>query len=75
MVSKLPYYASSHTNLRKKSTKKKNNKKQTKKIKLSLTRTSTQTLSYAHEVTNENPEIINFVFADPNGDLKFGLKN
>ena len=39
------------------------------KSKLSLTRTRTKTY-YAHEVTNENPEIINFVFAGPNENPK-----
>ena len=60
-----------------KQTNKQTNKKKTKttknkkiKIKLSLARTPIKTLNYAHEVTNENPEIINFVFADPYGNLK-----
>ena len=54
----------------------KEKQEKTKKIKakLSLTRTSTKTLNHAHEVTNENPEIINLPFADPNGNLKFRLK-
>ena len=32
-------------------------------------------MNYAYEVTNENPEIVNFAFADPNGNLKFRLKH
>ena len=63
------------TNKKKKKKKTKKKKKKTTKnkkikIKLSLARTPIKTLNYAHEVTNENPEIINFVFADPYGNLK-----
>ena len=55
--------------------KRKTTKNKKIKTKLSLTRTRTKTLNYAYEVTNENPEIVNFAFADPNGNLKFRLKN
>ena len=60
------------TNLRKKSTKKTKKQQQQKKIKIkiSLTRSCTK-INYAHETTNENTEIINFTFADPNENLKF----
>ena len=43
------------------------------KIKLSLTRTRTKTLNYAHKITEENKQNINFAFSDPNGNLKFRL--
>ena len=43
------------------------------KIKLSLTRTRTKTLNYAHKITEENKQNINFAFSDPNGNLKFQL--
>ena len=55
--------------------KRKTTKNKKIKIKLSLRRSHTKTSNYAHEVTSENPEIINFAFADPNGNLKFKLKN
>ena len=51
--------------------KRKTTKNKKIKIKLLLTRSRTKTLNYSHEVTNENPEIVNFAFADPNGNLKF----
>ena len=44
------------------------------KIKLSLTRTRTKTLNYAHKITEENKQNINFAFSDPNGNLKFQLR-
>ena len=76
MVRKLPFYTWSDINSRKKSTKKIIKTTKNKKIKkLSLKRTHTKTLNYAHEVMNENLEIINFAFVDPNGNLRFMLKN
>ena len=44
------------------------------KIKLSLTRTRTKTLNYAHKITEENKQNINFAFSDPNGNVKFRLR-
>ena len=44
-------------------------------IKLSLKRTRTKTLNYAHEVMNKNPEILSFALAAPNRNLKLRLKN
>ena len=55
--------------------KRKTTKNKKIKTKLLLTRTRTKTLNYAYEVTNENLEIFNFAFPDPNGNLKFRLKN
>ena len=55
--------------------KRKTTKNKKIKIKISLKRTRTKISNYAHEVTNENPEIINFVFTDPKGNLQFRLKN
>ena len=55
--------------------KRKTPKNKKNKMKPSLTKTHTKTLSYAHEVKNTNLEIINFAFADPNGNLKFRLEN
>ena len=54
--------------------KKENGKNKKIQIKLSLARTRTKTLNYAHEVKNGNLEIINFEFSVPNGNLKFRLK-
>ena len=55
--------------------KRKTTKNKKIKIKISRKRTRTKIWNYAHEVTNENPEIINFAFTDPKGNLQFRLKN
>ena len=55
--------------------KRKTTKSKKIKIKISLKRTRAKISNYAHEVTNENPDNINFAFVDPKGNLKFRLKN